>query len=211
MFYADRYCRDSAHIPGENTMRRWVRILLLCATASGFSMFASAREAWALAGRLDKPSIVIPTTGDGELRQQDPVCTAMHKVLSDHAKQFVSGSFINAHSTMEFGGSTADLNALLKDLAGVEGAKLQIRFAKSSDDPARMQLDDVDGPLPYQWRIHHSAWVGDPQSLSITVYLGDGKIQAEDVELPTILGKQPTVKIAPEFKTATEAPAEKMP
>jgi hypothetical protein len=194
------FCRDSAYFSGENTMRRRICILLLVVTACGLSTLASARPAWALAGSLDKPSIAIPTTGEGELRQQDPVCAAMHKVLTDHAKQFVSGRFINAHSTMEFGGSTDELNAMLTDLAAVEGAKLQVRFAKSSEAPA-----------PYQWRIQHSAWVGDPQSLSITVYLGDGKIQAENVVLPTIFGKQPAPKSTPQFKDSAEAPAETMP
>ena len=192
-------------------MRQRICILLMLAASVGLSVCASARPAWALAGKLDRPSIAIPATGEGVASQQDPVCAGMHKVLTEHAKQFVSGRFINAHTTMEFCGTTAELNALLKELAAVEGAGLQIRFSKGADDPVNLIVKTEDASPPYQWRIEHNAWAGDAHSLSITIYLGDGKIKVEEVQIPTIVGKKPAATATPAVKLPADAPAEKKP
>jgi hypothetical protein len=193
-------------------MRHWVWIPLILAVTVGVSVFASVRPAWALAGNLDRPSIAIPSTGEGLASKQDPVCAGMQKALTEHAKQFIGGRFINAHTKMEFGGTTAELNALLKDLAAVEGAALQIRFSKGSDDPTVVVANGQDAAQPgFQWRIEHNAWVGDPQSLLITVYLGDGKIKLEEVQIPTIIGKKPATTDPPVIKLPSDVPTDNKP
>lgn len=179
-------------------MRYRNTVLLALVTIAGLAILAPPRIAWGLAGKLDRPSIAVPTVGQDTVGEKsgaegvagvpDPVCSAIQKVLSEHARQFVSGRFINAHSTLEFSGNTVELNALLKDLAAVEGAKIQIRFSKGTDQLLQRTDPGEDAP-PYQWSIEHNAW-GDAQLLTVTIFVGDGKIKIEDLRIPTIVGRK---------------------
>lgn len=189
-------------------MRHRNSILLALVATAGLAILTSPTIAWGLAGKLDRPSISTPTVGDAPTRVPDPICSAMQNALSQHAKQFVSGRFINAHSIMEFSGTTSELNTLLKDLAAIEGAKMQIRFAEGSDKLLQLDVKGEGDKLPYQWRIEHNAW-GDAQYLSVTILVGNGKIKVENVQIPTIVGHQPATKGGGE--TPAKASAEKQP
>jgi hypothetical protein len=155
---------------------------------TGLSVLLLPISAWGRAGKMDQPSIAFPTTGEGANGTPDPICTAIEKVLDKHAAAFVAGRFINAHSTMEFGGTTTQLNALLKDLADIAGAKFQVRLAEASESGLRLDGKDAHDDRPYPWRIEHNAW-GDAQYLSVTIFLGNGKIKLEDLQIPTIVGQ----------------------
>lgn len=193
-------------------MRMFTRTHLTIVAALGLLVIGSARPAWALAGTLDKPSIAIPTKGEGAEAQQDPVCVQLHQVLTDHAKQFVTGQFINAHTTMDFGGKTEELNKLLAGLAAVDGARLHIRFTDGNDETAAVTGLKRDVQPGVQWRISHNAWAGDAHGLSITIYVGDGQIKIGDVQIPTIIGEKPAAT-ADEFKLPAQntKPVEKKP
>lgn len=168
-------------------MRHTNSVLLVLVATAGLAILTVPDLALARAGKLDRPSISIPTVGEGEASTPDRICSAIQETLNQHSKQFVSGRFVNAHSTMEFGGTAAELNALLKDLAVIEGAKIQIRFSEGSDDLLKPYVKAEGDKLPYQWKIEHNAW-GDAQYLSITIFVGDGGIKVEDVQIPMIVG-----------------------
>lgn len=172
---------------------------------AGLSTLSSPQMAWGLAGTLERPSISIPTVGDGK---PDPVCSAIRETLSRHARQFVSGRFINAHSTMEFGGTAVELIALLKDLAAIEGAKLLVRFSEGSDNLLKSDVKSDGNTLPYQWVVKHNAW-GDAQYLSVTILVGAGGLKAEDVQIPTIIGRREETMSGGDIPTTL--PSEKQP
>src|SRR4051794_862060 len=81
---------------------------------------ARARVALARAGDLDKPSIAIPAVGDDHT--PDHVVRRMQEVLLSHAKEFTGGHYLNSHSVLHFAGGTKTVNALLDELAKVDGA-----------------------------------------------------------------------------------------
>jgi len=146
-------------------------------------MSLRAATAFALAGTLKHPSIAIASTND----QQDPVGARMQKVLMDHKEKFVTGHFVNAHSVLYFGGSTDDLNQLLNDLATIDGTELTVRFSKSRG-AAQALLAQEETKLACQWEIDHNTWTS-PNALTVTIHLGDGKIDLERLALPTLLGR----------------------
>ena len=155
------------------------------------TFFWEVRNVNALGGNLKTPSISIPLSEPNG--GQNPIAAEMNRVLADHQKQFVSGSFINARSTMYFTGNTVKLNAVLKDLAEVKGAVISIMFSKESGVVEQ----------PCRWSIDHNGWA-NAENLTLTVYLGDGSIQLDELVLPEIRGTTPTPK-------SVEFPIEKKP
>ena len=74
----------------------------------GWLVFASANvRVYALAGDLDHPSLALPANAPAELHSR------LIRILDDKDAKFLRGHFVNAHTTLEYGGSTDALNQML--------------------------------------------------------------------------------------------------
>lgn len=145
--------------------------------------------AFALGGTLDRPGLATPAGVD--LR---PAI----EVLSDDAFDYTTGWFINSHSMLCYAGDAADLNRFLDALSRVDGVTLSLRFSKETG-PESSPFPGGPAPKPCQWSVDHNAW-GDAGLLSVTVYLGDGKIDFEQLALPSWHGAtgSPADSVRPE-------------
>jgi hypothetical protein len=72
----------------------------------------------------------LANTADGG--KEEPVTRKMFDVLWSHRKDFTGGSFINSQSELYFAGGVDGVNALLADLAKVQGATLRVRLSKDA-------------------------------------------------------------------------------
>ncbi|HEV3006576.1 MAG TPA: hypothetical protein VGX78_19050 [Pirellulales bacterium] len=142
-----------------------------------------------MAGKLDRPSIAVPATGpDGPA---DPTVERMQKTLLDHTNLFSGGSFINAHSTLNFKGSAKELSTMLQELSEIDGTEISIRFSHEADPIFAAATDEgktIEESRP--WSIDHNGWA-NAQHLSVTIYLGDGAIKLDELHLPMIRGMTP--------------------
>jgi hypothetical protein len=140
-----------------------------------------------MGGNLDRPSIAIPV--DPKTRETDRVAQKIAEVLQAHHKEFTGGSFLNAHSVLYFGGATAGVNALLDDLAKVEGATIRVRFSKAAGVTRWMfPGEDTPADRPCDCEVDHLGW-GAARTLTVTVYLGGGRIDLDALNLPPIMGQ----------------------
>jgi hypothetical protein len=143
--------------------------------------------AYGMGGNLDRPSIAIP--GDSKTKEVDRVAQKIAEVLQAHQKAFTGGSFLNSHSVLYFGGKTAGVNALLGDLAKVEGATIRVRFSKEAGVTRWMfPIKDPPADLSCDCEVDHFGW-GDARTITLTVYLGGGRIDPGILELPAIAGR----------------------
>lgn len=153
--------------------------LVIVASIAGVICALNPRTADALAGRLSKPGIAIPTG--------DSTAAAMNKVLGAYEKQFAGGHFVNAHSVLNFNGGVKTINALLDELAKIEGGALQIRFSKGPASFVTPLAAKEEQPKPCDFTVNHNGW-GNAHDLTITIYLGDG-VKLEDLRLPAVRGR----------------------
>ena len=144
-------------------------------------------EAFGMGGNLSRPSIAIPV--DAKTKTMDRVAQKMAEVLQAHYREFTGGSFLNSHTVLYFGGKTAGVNALLGDLAKVEGATIRIKFSKEAG-VTRWMFPDKDTPADRSCdcEIDHLGW-GDARTITLTVYLGGGRIDPDALDLPPIAGQ----------------------
>ena len=161
------------------------RIVLLAAVGLVVGL---AGLAYGMGGNLDKPSISIPT--DPATKAPDPVTRKIFDVLWSHRNDFTGGSFINARSELYFAGGVEGVNALLADLAKVNGVTLRVRLSKDAGAtqwvfPGKEALPQ----RPCDCRIDHVGW-GDAHQITLTIYLGGNRIDASKLELPTIKGQR---------------------
>jgi hypothetical protein len=138
-----------------------ILLILLLALLTGTS-----HRALALAGTLDRPSIAFPQSIDP--RWRDSVTEA----LATEGAQFLDGRFINAATTLRYGGSTDALSRFLERLARCSGLRLRIRF---------------DRALDAKWTVHHNAW-GDSMALEVRINPDPAAINLHDLVLPEIVG-----------------------
>jgi hypothetical protein len=167
----------------------WTRILIIAALAAGV-IYLGSRDIFAVAaGTLDRPSIAVPAIGpDGAA---DPTVSRMRKTLQDHTTLFSGGSFVNAHSTLNFRGTAKELSTMLHELSEIDGAEISIRFSQGADilrPKVASEEESIDESSP--WSIDHNGWA-NPQHLSVTIYLGHGAMKLDELQLPTIRGKMP--------------------
>ena len=113
--------------------------------------------AYGAGGNLDRPSIAIPV--DPKTKEMDRVAQKIAEVLQAHHKEFTGGSFLNSHSVLYFGGETAGVNALLGDLAKVEGATIRVRFSKEAGVTQWMfPGKDIPADRPCDCKVDHLGW-----------------------------------------------------
>ncbi len=158
----------------------------------GWLVLASASvRVYALAGDLDHPSIALPANAPAELHGQ------LMRVLGDKDAKFLRGHFVNAHTTLEYGGSTEAVNRMLAKLAECGGIQVKVRFVRTADGPA--------------WTLEHNAW-GDPQLIQIQVNLSARSIKPEDLNIPvfgTGASATPAASGSPHTPSGTEPQPEK--
>ena len=80
---------------------------------------------------------------------------------------------------------------MLQELSEIDGAEISVRFSQGADllrptAPGEGKTIDESS----QWSIDHNGWA-NPQHLSVTIYLGEGAIKLDELQLPTIRGRMP--------------------
>ena len=122
-------------------------------------------RAYALAGTLDQPSLSF--LSDEKLLDRESVM----KAIGDKSFQFLSGFFVNASTTIRYGGDTAGLNRFLKRLSACHGARLVVRYVDS---------DSADGAT---WRLQHTAW-GNARQFVVSIYAGSPQFEKDCLIIP---------------------------
>lgn len=144
-----------------------------------------AQTAYGLGGSLTSPGIAVPRNGPNG--GENPVAAKIHETLMNHRTQFVNGWFVNSHSSMNFAGDTEELNSLLTDLSEIEGSKISIKFSNEKGVAQAKFAEAGAQNLACQWSISHDG-SAQPEAVTMTIYLGDGLIQIDQLRLPTIRG-----------------------
>lgn len=127
---------------------------------------AAALNAHAAAGDLTSPSLSMPADTPLALR------TNLLAAISERECKFLDGHFINAWTTLNYGGSTEALNHLLARLCGYDGVRLVVTFVKEPEGPA--------------WTLSHNG-NGDPGELFIKVNVAATTIDVGELEM-TLIG-----------------------
>ena len=127
-------------------------------------------RAHAMAGQLRSPSIATPESISVQIR------TNLLAVLSDKDCKFLDGNFINATTTLRYGGSTESLNKLIRELSGIGETGVAVTFTS-----------DPGGP---SWTIQHNGW-GDPLQFNITVNVAAANFRPDKLQLSVTPAKSP--------------------
>ena len=140
----------------------WAGIALLAVGAS-FRVLA-------MAGELQKPSLAFPAEIRPETRER------LLTIISDPACKFLRGTFINANTTLDYGGPTEALNHLLERLAACDGICVHVTFTGGTDAA-------FTGTADASWTLRHSGW-GAPNRIEVQVNPASGHIQLARLEIP---------------------------
>jgi hypothetical protein len=149
--------------------------------------FGLGGVAYGMGGNLSRPGISIPA--DPQTKEMDRVAQRIADVLVAHQKDYTGGSFINAHSVLYFGGETKGVNALLSDLAKVEGVTIRVKLSKEVG-VTRWMFPGKDTPndRSCDCEVDHMGW-GAARAVTLTIYLGGGRIDLDALDLPLITGQ----------------------
>lgn len=116
-----------------------------------------------MAGDLAHPSIALPEATPKAVREQ------IGNALSDAECKFLEGNFINAHTTLQYGGGTDSLNRMLSQLSACDYFRITVRFIKQESGVA--------------WTVNHNAWANN-EDLEVQVNLASQGIQLEKLDIP---------------------------
>jgi hypothetical protein len=132
-------------------------------------LLATATNALALAGKLDRPGLALP--------KDFPVATSTNLMaaLQRPDGKFLGGTFFNSDTHLKYGGDTQALNLFLEALTKCPGLTLSIRFYRY----------DGDGEL--SWAVDHSAW-REPKNVCVRVNLNAKHIKLDDLAVPDTNG-----------------------
>ena len=120
-------------------------------------------RAEAMAGTLNAPSLAMTSETSLQLR------TNLLAALSESDCKFLDGDFINASTTLRYGGSTESLMRLINRLRGIDGMRVWLGFVNEPSGPS--------------WIVHHNGWVEAGQ-IYIRVNVGAAGFKPEQLELP---------------------------
>jgi hypothetical protein len=126
------------------------------------------RRAFGLAGDLKSPSLSMPAATPVEFR------TNVLAALSDKNCKFLDGHFINASTTLNYGGSTAALNQLINQLSSFEGLRVMVGFVSNAGGPS--------------WIIQHNGW-GDGGQIYIKINVAAPDFKPEQLQLSVAASK----------------------
>ncbi len=138
-----------------------MRFFVLLGLATFFSNVA-VQEAHAMAGELRSPSLAMPADTSPAFR------TNLLAVISSKDCQFLDGSFINASTTLHYGGSTEALNNLIARLGEIDGVRVTVNFVRNPGGPA--------------WTLKHMGW-GDPEGIFLEVNVAAPTIKLEQLSI----------------------------
>ena len=125
-------------------------------------VLGSVAKAYALAGDLKSPSLAFPTDMAEGLR------TRIVEALNDRSARFLEGRFVNANTTLVYGGDTDGLAAMLARLVKCDGFRVNVSFFR--------------GPVGHSWTLNHDAW-REPGTIEIRVNLDATEIDLGKLEL----------------------------
>lgn len=151
-----------------------------------------AQSAHALGGNLKTPGISIPL--DRPDGGENIIAAKINQTLGNHQAEFVNGSFVNSNSSMNFRGNTEKLNSFLKDLSEIEGSKVTIKFSNDKGVGHFVFPEAGNPDQACQWSVFHNGW-SQPHGITMTIYLGDGLIQLDQLNLPSIRGIQQNAEV----------------
>jgi len=129
---------------------------------TGLSMLVVAARAYALAGDVQNPSLAFPQ--DMPAAVQTRIVTALHA----KAAKFLEGHFVNAGTTLDYGGDTGALAAMLAELVACDGVQVRLSF--------------VRGPVGQSWTLKHNAWI-EPATIRIELNLEAAAIDLQKLDL----------------------------
>jgi hypothetical protein len=120
------------------------------------------RSVHALAGDLTFPSLSFSSEFPEAFR------TNVMAAISKKECKFLDGHFVNANTTLHYGGSTESLNHLLARLAEIDGVRVVVTFVKEPGGPA--------------WTLSHLGW-GSPGTLSVQINTAAASIEMEKLAI----------------------------
>ena len=97
------------------------------------------------------------------------------KILDAPEAKFLGGQFINAVTTLRYGGDTGALNQFLAGLAECSEARIRVQFVRDLDSA---------------WRLQHNGW-SDGREFLVQIGLGSDRIHLEEIQWPLIRGGRP--------------------
>ena len=115
-------------------------------------------KAHAMAGELKSPSLAMPAEMSEALR------TNILAIIGDSECKFLDGNFINASTTLRYGGSTESLNSLIARLSELDGVRITLSFIREPGGPA--------------WTLKHNGWA-DPGDFFIQINPAASTIKLE--------------------------------
>lgn len=120
-------------------------------------------KAHAMAGDLEHPSLAFPEDMPAALQAQ------IMAALSGKDAKFLQGHFINADTTLAYGGNTESLTSMLARFSECDGIRIKVSF--------------VRGPAAESWTVRHNAW-GDARYIGVQVNVSATEIDLQKLELP---------------------------
>lgn len=136
------------------------------------SLLLGVERVHALAGSLDHPSLSFPES-EKELGLDEVM-----KVLNMKEAKFLRGHFVNAFTTLRYGGDMASLNLFLSRLAACTGAEVALVYHDKLVDETST------------WLLQHNAW-GNPREFVISVNPDAPGFDKALLKLPTKVKIQP--------------------
>lgn len=110
------------------------------------------------------------------------------KVLEAPEAGFLGGQFVNAVTTLRYGGDTGALNRFLAGLSECPEARIRVQFVRDLDSA---------------WRLQHDGWSHGREFL-VQVALGSDRIHLEEIQLPIVRGSRPDAASGSKEKSPEE-------
>jgi hypothetical protein len=96
--------------------------------------------------------------------------------------KFLDGRYVNAATTLRYGGDAAALSKQLDALTKCPGLRVYLTFYRPPAPGAGVATIDVDDP-GCAWTISH---IGPSGDFTVRVNLGSDKVKVEDLNLPPL-------------------------
>ncbi|HTE18190.1 MAG TPA: hypothetical protein VK689_07390, partial [Armatimonadota bacterium] len=157
----DRLRKSGAVFSGrESTINR---LTTLCCAGAAALLLSFATPAYALYGKLTTPSVAFAKGYPAASQAQ--VMAALKRPDS----KFLGGHFLNAWTSLRYGGNTRALNLFLDDLVKCPGVTVHVGFKQLPDDT--------------DWRVGHMA---SGNRFQVEVNLSSERLNIEELYIPEL-------------------------